>query len=237
MKKSQKKVAVSVVIPAFNESKTIRKVVLAAKKAKNVDEVVVVDDGSTDKTSERIKDLDVKIIRHKVNRGKGEAIKTGVRHSAGDIVLFLDADLKNITSKEIEKLINPILLNKADFVKASFKRSRGRVTNLTVKPILKFLFPEMRFTQPISGQFASKRKFLKKIAIEKDWSTDIGILLDAILWKLKIKEVYIGELKHKKRREKELVPMAEDIVRTIFKKCGILGRSLKTRKSKKVQKQ
>jgi len=234
--KSRKKPLVSVIIPAYNEKKTIRKVVLAALKAKHVDEVVVVDDGSTDGTAKQIKDLEVKIVRHKKNRGKGQAIKTGIKHSKGEIILFLDADLKNITPDKIEKLINPLLKNKADFVKASFKRprGRGRITNFTVKPILKFLFPEMRFSQPLSGQFATRRKFLEKIEIEKDWGTDIGILLDAIVWDLRIKEVFIGEVKHKKRDEKELAPMAEQVVKTIFKKAGLLRKKIKLRKSKKM---
>ena len=84
---------VSVVIPAFNESKTIRKVVTAVMKAKNVDEIVVVDDGSTDGTSKNIEDLNIKIIRHTENKGKGEAIKTGIKNSIGKIILFLDCKI------------------------------------------------------------------------------------------------------------------------------------------------
>ncbi|MBS3055753.1 MAG: glycosyltransferase [Candidatus Aenigmarchaeota archaeon] len=222
---------VSVVIPAFNESKTIRKVVTAVMKAKNVDEIVVVDDGSTDGTSKNIEDLNIKIIRHTENKGKGEAIKTGIKNSIGKIILFLDADLENITSTKIEALIEPLLKNRADFVKASFKRpkGRGRITEFTVKPILKFLFPEMRFEQPIGGQFATKREFLEGIEIERNWGTDIGIFLDAIKWKLRIKEIYIGKLRHKKRPDEDLVSTAEDVVKTIFKKTGIL-KKIKIRK-------
>lgn len=224
MKTKDGKLTISTVIPAYNESKTIRKVVKTVQRVKEIDEIVVVDDGSTDGTSDRIKDLKVKAIRHAVNKGKGEAIKTGIKNSSGDAILFLDADLLNITPEKIRKLIQPIVNDEADFVKASFIRAkgRGRVTELTVKPILKFLFPEMRFVQPLGGQFACVREFLENIEIEKDWGTDIGILLDAIVWKLRIKEVYIGKLKHKKRSDKELAPMAEDVVRTIFEKVGII---------------
>ncbi|MHA1743322.1 MAG: glycosyltransferase [Candidatus Heimdallarchaeota archaeon] len=218
---------VSVVIPAYNEVRTVRKVVKCAMKAKHVDEVIVVDDGSTDGTSKKIKDLDIKIIRHKDNKGKGCAIKSGIRASKGDIILFLDADLTNITPEKIEKLIVPILRNKADFVKAAFKLKRGRVTEFAVKPLMKFLFPEARFVQPIGGQFATRKEFLQKIDIVKDWGTDISILLDAIRWKLRIKEVYIGEIKHKKRPFEEKAVMAEQVIKTILEKAKILRKRKK----------
>jgi len=87
---------VSVVIPAYNEEKTVGHVVKTALSCKYVHEVLVVDDGSSDNTYEKAKMSGASIIRHTTNQGKGAALKTGFKHSKGDIVVFIDADLQNL---------------------------------------------------------------------------------------------------------------------------------------------
>ncbi|MFH0876549.1 MAG: glycosyltransferase family 2 protein [archaeon] len=91
---------ISCIIPAYNEENSIAKVLQAVKKVRTIDEIIVVDDGSKDNTSKIAKGLGVKIIKHKKNRGKGAAIKTGIMSSVGDILLFLDADLQSISPKK-----------------------------------------------------------------------------------------------------------------------------------------
>lgn len=211
---------VSLVIPAYNESDNIRKVIDVAKKVNLIDEIVVVDDGSTDDTYEKAISAGVKVFRHEKNKGKGEAIRTGIRKSKGDVILFLDADIKNISAKKIALLIKPILNDEADFVKAAFTRKRGRLTEILVKPLMRVVFPGIEFSQPLSGQFCAKRKFLEKIKIEPRWGIDIGILLDAIKERQRIKEVEIGTIIHKKRPPEDLIKMGEDVVKTIFNKAG-----------------
>lgn len=169
--------SVSVVIPAFNEEKTVAEVVEAARNSDMVTEVIVVDDGSTDSTAEVAENAGAKVIRHTSNRGKGAALRTGFKHSKGEIVAFVDADLKNMTTEKLEKMIKPILRGKADLTKTRFRRKAGRVTELTAKPLLNFFFPEIKFEQPLSGQFAARRSVLEKMKFEEDYGVDVGIVL------------------------------------------------------------
>lgn len=219
----QKKIGkVSLVIPAYNEEKTIGYVISQAKKVVQITEILVIDDGSKDLTSKIAKSKGAIVIRHHKNLGKGEAIKTGIAHAKEDIVLFLDADLKNIDEKKIKSLILPILKGKADFTKSSFKRSRGRVTEFAVKPMMKILYPDTSFKQPISGQFAGKKTFLRSIKIEPRWGIDISILLDAIKQGQRVLEVDIGELIHKKSSDEEVAKMSQEVMETMLKKSGLL---------------
>ncbi len=224
-RRNGRKRKVSVVIPAYNEEPTVAKVVRAAKECDLVDEVIVVDDGSEDNTYEEAKKAGAKVIRHEENRGKGEAMKTGLKHAEGDIVAFVDADIKNIKPEMIEKMIKPVLKGEADLVKTKFKRKAGRVTLLTAKPLLKFFFPEVaHLEQPLSGQICSTKNLLKKVKFEPDYGVDIGIILDAIVRGAKIIEVDIGEIKHDMQPLERLHKMALQVVRTILNRAHKYGR-------------
>ncbi|HSO25926.1 MAG TPA: glycosyltransferase, partial [Methanobacteriaceae archaeon] len=215
---------VSVVIPAYNEEKNVAHVVKTALSCKYVQEVLVVDDGSTDNTYEKAKVAGASIIRHTTNQGKGAALKTGFKHSNGDIVAFIDGDLENLTTKQVENMIRPILDGKADITKTKFKREAGRVTELTAKPLLNFFFPEVKFDQPLSGQFAAKRTALNKIRFEEDYGVDVGIVLDADVKGLHIKEVDIGHIKHQMSNLADLNVVANEVVRTIVDRAMEYGR-------------
>jgi len=218
----KKKIGVTLIIPAYNEAPRIGKVIKQAQLVKEIDEIIVVDDGSKDGTGKIAKDLGVEVIIHHKNMGKGEALRTGIAHAKNDILLFLDADLFNITPEKIYAIVRPILKNRADFVKASFGLARGRVTEFAIKPIMKVLYPNEKFNQPISGQFAGRKKFFDNIKIEPNWGIDISILLDAIENKERIVEVDIGELKHKGRPTDEKAEMSKQVMETILKKTGHL---------------
>lgn len=223
---------VCVIIPAYNESRTIRKVMGVVKKSKLIDEIVVVDDGSKDDTYKKAKKTGVTVIRHKKNKGKGAAMKTGLDNSVGDVVLFLDADLGGINEKKIDNLIEPVLNNKADFTKSTFvmkapknkdkfwDRKEGRVTQLTIRPLLNNLHPDIEIQQPLSGQYCSRRKFFENIDFEEGYGVDIGILLDAVCQKIRIKEVDIGRIENKDKHHISRI-MAEHAAKTILCKYGI----------------
>lgn len=216
---------VSVVIPAFNEEKSIEHVISVVKEVKEITQIIVVNDGSTDNTEKIVSNIDgVTLINHKVNKGKGSAMKTGLREVTGQIVLFLDADLSEINKSQVEAIIQPIIDNNADITKTKFKREAGRVTELTAKPLLQFFFPELSFEQPLSGQFAAIKSFLDKIDLEKDYGVDIGIVLDAEALGMRIQEVDIGDIVHEMSSLKELNLMANEVVRTIVDRAISYGR-------------
>ncbi len=218
---------VSLIIPAFNEENTIGRVIEIAKKVRTIDEIIVVNDGSSDNTKRVAESFGIKVISQKKNSGKGAAIVSGIKHTKGDILVFIDADLVNISPRKITALIHPILSDEADFTKAKFLRARGRVTELTVKPLLRVILPNVHFDQPLSGQFAAKRDFLEMIKIDRKWGVDIQLLFEAIKKGLRIKEVDIGKLIHKKQPIENLIIMSEQVIKTILEETGIIGKNYK----------
>ena len=212
----------SLIIPAYNEEKNIMRTISSALGAVYVDEVIVVDDGSTDRTFEKASRTNARVIRHEKNKGKGAAIKTGIANAKYELICFIDADIPEWNSGKINSIIKPAATNEADFVKTSFSRSSGRVTILTAKPLLKLFFPNVNFDQPLSGQFCTTKEFLSQIKIENRYGIDIGIVIDASTHGLRTKEVYIGEITNKSKNLNDLGPMAEQVARTIARKAKVL---------------
>lgn len=111
----------SIVIPVYNEEKTVAQVLkkVSQVKFKNVvKEIIVIDDGSKDKTLETIKALklrSIKLISHKKNQGKGAAVRTGIKKATGDYIVIQDADLE-YDPEDIKKLLVPIQTKKSDVV-------------------------------------------------------------------------------------------------------------------------
>jgi len=116
----------SIIIPAYNEDKTIRRII---ERVNRVDlgldkEIIAVDDGSKDKTSEILDQIatagkvDLKIFKHDKNQGKGAALNTGFKQASGDIIIIQDADLE-YDPADYRSLIQPILDDKADIVYGS----------------------------------------------------------------------------------------------------------------------
>ena len=222
-KKYQK---VSVIIPAYNEEDTVAKVVEVVRNVSFVDEIIVVNDGSSDKTEEEAINAGAIVINHETNKGKGEALYTGYKQAECDVIAFIDADIYNLTSKKVESMIMPILLGDAEITKTKFSRVSGRVTELTAKPLLNFFFPEISFEQPLSGQFAARKSTLRKINFEKDYGVDVGIVIDADVLGISIMEIDIGEIEHDMSPLSDLNLMANEVVRTIISRANKYGRVL-----------
>lgn len=211
---------VSVVIPAFNEEENIARVINVAKDVREVDEVLVIDDGSKDHTADIAKQNRVKVISFERNMGKGCAMKKGYEHAKGDILIFIDADLKDVTPQKIQKIIEPFKKG-YDFVKTRFARRKGRVTHLTAKPLLGLFFPEIEenFDQPLSGQIGIKKEIMRKIDLEDDMGADIGILIDVFEMGAKTKEIYFGKLTHDEKKLKDLKGMANAVSRVVLERA------------------
>lgn len=221
----RKKLSVSLIIPAHDEEKHIKTVIDAAKKVKEIDEIVVVDDGSADNTSLAARRAGARVLFLDENKGKGHALRVGSEKAKGEILVFLDADLINITPNKIRRIIEPFK-EMHEFVKTKFDRKGGRVTRLTAKPLLGHFFPEIErdFEQPLSGQFAILKSLLKKIQLEEDFGVDVGILIDVVQLGARTKEVYFGRLAHDERTLLELDETAKQVSRVILDRAAKYNR-------------
>ena len=141
----------SVIIPAYNEEYTIAGVIKTVKEVPEIESIIVVSDGSTDRTVEIARDLKVKVYEMKENIGKGGAMKRGFEKTDSEILLFLDADLIGLEREHIQALINPIKENIADMTIGIF--SKGRL----ITDLSQFITPY------ISGQRAIRRKIIDVI--------------------------------------------------------------------------
>jgi len=106
-----KKPFISVIVPAYNEDKTVEDIIKALIASKHIDEIICVNDGSTDKTEEILEKYKqtITVINLRENKGKGNALAVGIKQAKGDIVVFLDADLISLSDKHVKALITPLL--------------------------------------------------------------------------------------------------------------------------------
>lgn len=213
---------ISVIIPAFNEESNIEVVIKTAQNNEYVKEVIVVDNLSTDRTEEVSLKAGAKVIKCNM-QGKGYAMEKGIEESKSDILVFLDADIPCYSKDIIHILTKPIIENDIDFVKSTFDREGGRVTELVAKPMLKLLFPDLQYiSQPLSGMIAGKREIFEKIEFEKDYGVDIGILLDVVNMKFKMEQVDIGRVENNSKDWKLLDKMATEVMRAMLKRKKII---------------
>lgn len=164
----------SIIIPVYNEEKTVSKIiemVLAEKIPEVVKEVIVVDDGSTDKTVSLIPKNKIKFYQHKNNLGKGAAVVTGIKKATGDYIIIQDADLE-YDPKFIKELLTPVLVNKAKVVYG---------TRLNRMPHLKGEEKESRF---ILHYFGNRFLSLITSVLYGSWITDMETCYKLIPTKL-----------------------------------------------------
>jgi glycosyltransferase involved in cell wall biosynthesis len=208
---------VSVVIPAFNEEKTISQIVATCSESKYVDEVIVVDDGSIDNTSEFALHAGAKVIREETNKGKAYALYRGSCEAKGEILLFLDADLIGLNSSHVDSLIKPVISGEVQSTVGIFVG--GRFQTDLAHAITPFL----------SGQRCiGKELFLSSICSYDGLRYGIEVVLSKYLAKndLKVLKVPLHNVTHLMKEEKtgkgkgilERVKMYLNIFLALFKK-------------------
>lgn len=203
--KEKQGVTISLALPALNEEETVGKVIRTVKNALMtrvplLDEIVLIDSNSTDKTRKIAEKLGVPVhihqktlAKHGARKGKGEALWKSLYCTKGDIIIWIDTDIVNIHPRFIYGLIGPLLLQpKVDFVKGFYRRplkvgdkmqagSGGRVTELTARPLLNLFYPELSgMIQPLSGEYGGRRSALERLPFFSGYGVEIGLLIDML---------------------------------------------------------
>lgn len=186
---------ISVIIPAYNEEKNIKNVLNVLKKINIIDEIIVVNDGSTDNTEKEVLLFDVKLVNFDKNLGKGAAVKRGIQIAKGDVLVLLDADLVGFTPNHFCKLVKPVLENNCDMTVGVFSSGRKR-TDLAQK-IAPFL----------SGQRALKKDLFLEFINDKDidilkYGIEIALTKYAKEKNLRVQYVQLENMTHIMKEEK-----------------------------------
>ncbi len=229
---------VSVVLPALNEEATVGDIVAVIRRelmspaVPLVDELVVVDSGSTDRTAEvaaaagaRVVARDAILPRIPSVPGKGEVLWRSLMATSGDVVCFVDADLRDFSADFVSGIVGPLLTDPdVDFVKAMYDRplgdtpgQGGRVTELVARPLLNLHWPQLAgFVQPLGGEYAARRSLLERLPFPVGYGVELGLLVDALhtVGLDALAQVDVGVRKHRHQGGQALGRMAAAIYRT-----------------------
>ncbi|MEU5040266.1 glucosyl-3-phosphoglycerate synthase [Streptomyces griseorubiginosus] len=228
---------VSVVLPALNEEETVGDIVSVirhdlVRQVPLVDEIVVVDSGSTDRTSEvaaaagaTVVHRDEILPRLPALPGKGEVLWRSLLVTRGDIVCFIDADLKEFSSDFVLGIVGPLLTDPGvDLVKGMYDRplggaagQGGRVTELMARPLLNMHWPQLAgFVQPLGGEYAARRSLLEQLPFPVGYGVELGMLVDALhlVGLDALAQVDVGVRKHRHQDGQALGRMSAAIYRT-----------------------
>ncbi len=189
---------VSVIVPAYNEENRIKSTLLALKEINHIQHIYVIDDGSTDSTYISASSVsDVNVVRQALNKGKGQALYEGLRLALNnsDIIVFADADLQE-SAKDVEKLILPILENKADVTVAKFPSAKRKGGFGFVKKLARegvYINTGVKIDTVLSGQRAFKREVLEQINYSyTGYGVELGMTIDILNKGYNIMEVDVN---------------------------------------------
>ena len=239
---------ISVVLPARNEQDTIGAIIdeiarTLVGEAALVDEVVVMDSQSSDSTARvaaaagaTVAAVDKVLAELGSRDGKGEALWKSLAVTTGDIVVFLDADLRNFTWHWVIGLLGP-LLTRPDvcFVKAAYDRvldldghrsstGGGRLTELVARPLLNAHWPQLAgMIQPLAGEYAGRREVLQRIPFACGYGVELAMLIDllGLVGLSGLAQVDLGSRVHRNRPDAELVPAATAIWHAAARRLGV----------------
>jgi len=244
--KKKKNISISLCLPTLNEEKTIAKEIVIMKselmtRHPLLDEIVVIDSGSKDNTLEVAKSFGAEV--YEANsilpnleqfKGKGENLWKALYVTKGDIIVYIDADIKNIHHRFVYGLIAPLLLfDDIKYTKAFYDRpiaigkskirptGGGRVTELVIRPLFSLFFPELtQILQPLSGEYAGFREIFEKIPFPIGYGVETSMILDIYeKWGLDVMaQVDLEKRIHRNQDTKALGKMAFVILKTFFKR-------------------
>jgi glucosyl-3-phosphoglycerate synthase len=245
--KQRQGITISLGLPTLNEQNTIGKVIRTFKHALMermplVDEIVVVDSGSSDRTATIAERAGVRVVQHSeilsrygVFPGKGEALWKSLFVLNGDLICWVDTDITNIHPKFVYGLLGPLLTDpEIHYVKGFYRRplsfgteiqaqGGGRVTELTARPLLNLFFPELSgLVQPLSGEYAGRRRVLESVPFFTGYGVELGLLLSiSEAYGLRsIAQVDLGMRVHRNQTLFDLSKMAFAIIQVGLKHLG-----------------
>jgi glucosyl-3-phosphoglycerate synthase len=238
---------VSVVLPALDEEATVGRIVTRIRRdlverTALVDELVVVDSGSTDRTVDVAAAAGATVVRREdalpslpVRTGKGEVLWRSLAVTTGDVVVFVDSDLTDFTSSFVTGLLGPLLTDPSvQFVKATYDRplgsgetalpaGGGRVTELVARPLLALHWPQLSgFVQPLGGEYAARRSLLESLPFACGYGVEFGLLVDT--WRSvgldAMAQVDLSRRKHRNSDLHKLGRMAIEILQVAEARLG-----------------
>ncbi len=248
--KEKKNLTISLCIPTLNEEKTIGKEVVLFKSELQdryplLDEIAVIDSGSMDRTLEVASSFGADVYHSAeilpemgFKRGKGENLWKAIYQLKGDIIVYVDADIKNIHPRFVYGLVAPLIhRSEIKYCKAFYDRplalskeirpsGGGRVTEILVRPIFSLFFPELTaIIQPLSGEYAVRREVLERIPFPVGYGVETSHLLDVYFeYGLDaFAQTDLDRRVHRHQETRDLGKMSFGILRTFFKRMKARG--------------
>ncbi|TMC46499.1 MAG: glucosyl-3-phosphoglycerate synthase [Chloroflexi bacterium] len=245
--KERQNLKISVGLPTLNEEATIRKVIRAIRsrlveRVPLVDELVVIDSRSEDRTREIAEEEGIRVFIHDEilpetgsYRGKGEALWKSLHVLGGDIVAWIDTDVTSAHPKFVYGIVGPLLMRPdLQFVKAFYQRplrigdelqatGGGRVTELAARPILNLFFPELSgIVQPLSGEQAGRRTLLEQLPFFSGYGVETGLLVDTLQHAGlgAIGQVDMKQRIHRNQSLYDLSKMSFEVLQVAIKRVG-----------------
>jgi len=243
--KKKHRLKISIALPALNEEATVGKVIQTIRDALMqrvplVDEIVVMDSASSDRTREIASAQGVPVHVHQevlpdlgARAGKGEALWKSLCLTSGDVVIWIDTDVMNIHPRFVYGLLGPLIAHpEIQFVKGFYRRplkvgnklqagGGGRVTELTARPLLNLFFPELSgIIQPLSGEYGGRRSALEQLPFSSGYGVEIGLLID-VFEKFglgSIAQVDLQERIHHNQPLESLSKMSFAIIQTVMRR-------------------
>ena len=248
--KERKNLKISLCIPTLNEEKTIGKEVVIFRselmsRHHLLDEIAVIDSGSKDRTREIAASFGadvylasdiLPIIEPKY--GKGENLWKAIYQLSGDIIVYIDADIKNIHPRFVYGLVAPLVYNdEIKYVKAFYDRplafsegirpsGGGRVTEILVRPLFSLFFPELSgIIQPLSGEYAVRREVLEAIPFPIGYGVETSHLIDVYSkWGLSaFGQTDLDQRVHRNQATRDLGKMSFGILQAFLKRLKKIG--------------